>query len=142
MTLTSEGTTGMELAESLLQGVGNEWMRAATRLLGKHRDGYWLRRFLDDQDPQPDHLLYIDRTDTRPSVNWGGISQRLMGELLLTDKVMIQGSASEMAMLRIAVSLAGATLPVSLRMVLDALDEREFRLVQAAMTEAVTGTEC
>ncbi|WP_327419680.1 hypothetical protein [Streptomyces sp. NBC_01233] len=140
MTLTSEGTTGMELAQGLLQGVGNEWMRAATRLLGKHRDGYWLRRFLDDQDPQPDHLLYIDRTGTRPSMNWSGISQRLMGEFPLTDKVMIQGSRSEMAMLRIAVSLVGAA-PVTLQTVLDALDEREFRLVQAAMVEAVTGVE-
>ncbi|MFJ3861620.1 hypothetical protein ACIPRL_36025 [Streptomyces sp. NPDC090085] len=142
MTVTSEGTTGVELAESLLRGVGNEWMRAATRLLGKHRDGYWLRRFLEEQDPQPDHLLYIDRTGTHPDVNWSGISQRLMAETLLTDAVRIQGSNSEMAMLRIAVSLAGATLPVSLRAVLDVLDEREFRLVQAAMTEAVTGTEC
>ncbi|NUK05435.1 hypothetical protein [Streptomyces lunaelactis] len=79
MTVTSESTTGEELAASLLQGVGNEWMRAATRLLGKHRDGYWLRRFLDEQDPQPEHLQDIDRTGTHPSVNWPGIAQRLMG---------------------------------------------------------------
>ncbi|MEH6373580.1 hypothetical protein V7793_04345 [Streptomyces sp. KLMMK] len=42
MTVTAE-TTGGELAESLLQNVGNEQVCAATRLFGAHRNGYWLR---------------------------------------------------------------------------------------------------
>ncbi|WP_331761888.1 hypothetical protein [Streptomyces sp. NBC_01546] len=141
VTMVADGRTGEQLAEGLLQGVGNEWMRAATRLLGNHRDGYWLRRFLHEQDPQPEHLRYVDRTGTHPSVNWNGISQRLMGEMVLTDQVMIEASRSEMAMLRIAISLAGATLPVSLRGVLDVLDEGELRLVQRAITEAATGKQ-
>ncbi|MFD9469897.1 hypothetical protein [Streptomyces goshikiensis] len=38
-------TTGAELAAKLLQGVEHEHVRAATRLLGSHRDGFWLRSF-------------------------------------------------------------------------------------------------
>ncbi|MEU9274882.1 hypothetical protein [Streptomyces sp. NPDC048341] len=38
-TTVTDGRTGEQLAEELLQGVGNEQMRAATRLLGAHRNG-------------------------------------------------------------------------------------------------------
>ncbi|MEV5598957.1 hypothetical protein [Streptomyces sp. NPDC052496] len=48
VTTVADDTTGEQLADSLLQGVGNEQMRAATKLLGRHRDGYWLRRFLSE----------------------------------------------------------------------------------------------
>ncbi|AVI00058.1 hypothetical protein C5L38_33815 (plasmid) [Streptomyces sp. WAC00288] len=140
MTTVTGGKTGEELAEDLLRGVGNEWMRAATRLLGGHRDGYWLRRFLDKQDAQPEHLQFLDRSGTHPSVNWDGIGHRLMSEFPLTDTPPIQGSRSEMAVLRIATSLAGAT-PLNLQASLDALDETELRLVQRAITEAATGVE-
>ncbi|MFD3680226.1 hypothetical protein [Streptomyces sp. NPDC058613] len=136
-----DGTTGEQLAEDLLRGVGNKWMQAATRLLGHHRDGYWLRRFLDGQDPQPEHLQYVDRSGTHPSVNWLGIAHRLMNEFPMADDVPpIQGSRSEMAMLRIAVSLTGVT-PLNLKASLEVLDEAELRLFQRAITEAATGRE-
>ncbi|MER7577905.1 hypothetical protein [Streptomyces sp. NPDC126514] len=50
MMTATDDMTGGELAESLLRDVGNERMRAATRLLGAHRNGFWLRRFLDDHE--------------------------------------------------------------------------------------------
>ncbi|MCZ0211343.1 hypothetical protein OZK63_38945 [Streptomyces sp. UMAF16] len=40
MTTTVDGRTGVQLAEDLLRGVGNEYMLAATRFLGAHRDGF------------------------------------------------------------------------------------------------------
>ncbi|OKI26602.1 hypothetical protein A6A28_16620 [Streptomyces sp. CB03578] len=43
-------TTGAEFAAKLLQGVEHEHLRAATRLLGSHRDGFWLRGFAEDQE--------------------------------------------------------------------------------------------
>ncbi|MEU0271863.1 hypothetical protein [Streptomyces sp. NPDC006307] len=140
MTTVADDRTGEQLAESLLQGVGNEWMRAATRLLGKHRDGYWLRRFLTEQDSQPEHLQYVDRSGTHPSVNWIGLAHRLMNEFPLTDAPPIQGSRSELAVLRIATSLTGAA-PLNLKAALEALDETELDLVQRAITEAATGEE-
>lgn len=140
VTTVADDRTGEQLAESLLQGVGNEWMRAATRLLGRHRDGYWLRRCLTEQDPQPEHLQYVDRSGTHPSVNWIGIAHRLMNEFPLTDAPPIQGSRSELAVLRIATSLTGVA-PLNLKATLDALDETELRLVQQAITEATTGEE-
>ncbi|MGW0999199.1 hypothetical protein ACWD5V_39230 [Streptomyces sp. NPDC002523] len=140
VTTVADDRTGEQLAESLLQGVGNEWMRAATRLLGRHRDGYWLRRFLTEQDAQPEHLQYVDRSGTHPSVNWIGLAHRLMNEFPLTETPPIQGSRSELAVLRIASSLTGAA-PLNLKAALDALDETELRLVQRAITEAATGEE-
>jgi hypothetical protein len=44
VTVTDDCTTGAALVESLLQGVGNEGMRAATRLLGAHCGACWRRR--------------------------------------------------------------------------------------------------
>ncbi|MEU2717779.1 hypothetical protein [Streptomyces sp. NPDC007205] len=73
-------------------------------------------------------------------MNWIGIAHRLMNEFPLTETPPIQGSRSELAVLRIATSLTGAT-PLNLKAALDALDETELRLVQRAITEAATGEE-
>ncbi|GHD79776.1 hypothetical protein ACFQL8_34395 [Streptomyces goshikiensis] len=43
-------TTGAEFAAKLLQDVEYEHLRAATWLLGSHRDGFWLRGFAEDQE--------------------------------------------------------------------------------------------
>ncbi|MFD8993528.1 hypothetical protein [Streptomyces abikoensis] len=48
MAVATGGMTGMELAEHLLRDMGNEWMRAATRLRGAHRNDFRLRRFLEE----------------------------------------------------------------------------------------------
>ncbi|NWF30161.1 hypothetical protein HW130_28545 [Streptomyces sp. PKU-EA00015] len=102
MTVTSDSTTGEQLALSLLQGVGNEQMRAATRLLGAHQDGYWLRRLLEDE-----HELtaaadkpVIDRRGKHPSVDWDAI-----GQLMLARPWAFKSSSSELAVLEVAASL-------------------------------------
>ncbi|MFD3700939.1 hypothetical protein ACFWUZ_33230 [Streptomyces sp. NPDC058646] len=63
-----------------------------------------------------------------------------MNEFPLTNVPAIRGSRSEMAVLRIATSLAGAA-PLNLKAALGTLDETELRLVQGAITEAATGEE-
>ncbi|WP_143196684.1 hypothetical protein [Streptomyces sp. MJM1172] len=67
--------TGTELAAKLLQGVGHEHVRAATRLLGSHRGGFWLRRFAEDEElAQMADRLLIDATD---GIDWEALT-RLM----------------------------------------------------------------
>ena len=123
--------TGEQIAEDLLLGVGNERMRAATRLLGAHQDGYWLRRLLDEEEDltraadQP----VIDRSSA-PSVNWDTI-----GLLLATSRHALKASASEMAMLEVAASLM-ARCGVQLGTVLRVVDDTELRLIRRALDEA------
>lgn len=81
MLMATRGITGKELADDLLQGVSSEQMRAATRLLGAHHDGYWLRRFFEDQEladaaGQP----LLDHAGPHPSIDWNAV-----GLLLLAD---------------------------------------------------------
>ncbi|MFI5748894.1 hypothetical protein ACIBBE_23865 [Streptomyces sp. NPDC051644] len=102
MTVTSESTTGDQLADSLLQGVGNEQMRAATRLLGAHRDGYWLRRLLEEEAElaaAADRPV-VDRSGMHPSVDWDAV-----GLLMLSRPGALKCSRSEMAVLEVAASL-------------------------------------
>lgn len=140
MTVTSDSITGAELAERLLQGVGNERMRAATRLLGAHRDGYWLRRLADDQElaaaiDQP-FPPFIDSSGTHPSVEWSSV-----GLLLITQPWALKCSASELAVLEFAASLVGRC-GVNLEKALIAVDGKEFDLLARAMREAVYGDPC
>ncbi|MEU7106455.1 hypothetical protein ACFQ2B_40880 [Streptomyces stramineus] len=136
MTLTTECTTGDELAENLLRGIGNEQMRAATRLLGAHRDGYWLRRFLDDRElaeavNQP--CQFIDRADTSPSVDWNAVAL-----VLVTQPWVLKCSGSEQAVLEFAASLVGKT-SVNLHKAINAADEDEFERMLRAMRQAAYG---
>ncbi|MFG3208039.1 hypothetical protein [Streptomyces sp. NPDC048192] len=127
----TDGRTGEQLAEKLLSGVGDERMRAATRLLGAHRDGYWLRRLLAEEADlsrsagQP----VIDRSQA-PSVDWDAI-----GDLLLSRSGALKASVSEMAILEVAVSLV-VPLRVQLGTVIQVVDDNEFRLIQRALEEA------
>ncbi|WP_406424170.1 hypothetical protein OH809_03335 [Streptomyces sp. NBC_00873] len=134
MTVTSDGMTGDELAESLLQGVGNERTRAATRLLGAHRDGYWLRRLIDDQE-LADAVggPLIDRSGINPAVSWDALRR-----LMLTLGWSRRASRSEVAVLEIAASLVGECA-VQLREVIHAVDRCEFRLILRALEEAAYG---
>ncbi|WP_089107895.1 hypothetical protein [Streptomyces hyaluromycini] len=134
MTVTDE-TTGGQLAASLLLGVGNEEMRAATRLLGEHRDGYWLRRFLDEEQTltAATDQKVIDRSGTHPSVDWTAA-----GLLLVDSPSTLPASESKLAVLKFAVSLAGRG-SVTLQSVVRALDEHEFRLALRALQEAAYG---
>lgn len=135
--VTGNSTRGAELAADLLRGVGNENMRAATRLLGAHRGGFWLRRLLDQE-----HELtaaadkpVIDRTGTHPSVDWDTI-----GLLMLSRPSAFKCSSSEMAVLETAASLV-SRCPVQLGEVIRAVDESELRLILRAMEEAAYGEE-
>ncbi|MGX1884907.1 hypothetical protein [Streptomyces sp. NPDC055287] len=134
MTVVSGGTTGEELAESLLQGVVNEPMRAATKLLGAHSDGYWLRRLADDEElaAAVDHPL-VDFSGRYPTVDWDGV-----GQLLKTPGWSRGASRSRTAVLEFAASLV-SRCPVQLGRVTHAVDDAEFQLLLGAMEEASYG---
>ncbi|MGW3200064.1 hypothetical protein ACWDBD_36970 [Streptomyces sp. NPDC001118] len=135
VTTVADDRTGEQLAEELLQSVGNEGMRAATRLLGAHRDGYWLRRLLEDEaelSAAADKPV-IDRSGAHPSVDWDTI-----GLLMLDRPGALKASRSEMAMLEVAASLV-RRCAVQLGTVVQAVDEHEFRLILQALQEAAYG---
>ncbi|WP_158716907.1 hypothetical protein [Streptomyces rimosus] len=135
VTTVADDLTGKQLADSLLRGVGNEKMRAATRLLGAHRNGYWLRRLLKEEgELQPTTLRsVIDRSGTHPSVDWDSI------ELLLTPGCpALPCSSSELAMLEVATSMA-TRYRLPLAEVIHAVDHREYRLILKALEEAAFG---
>ncbi|MYR41275.1 hypothetical protein [Streptomyces sp. SID5910] len=135
--VTGDSTTGAELAADLLQGVGNENMRAATRLLGAHRGGFWLRRLLEQEDEltAAADKPVIDRTGTHPSIDWDTI-----GLLMLSRPSAFKSSTSEMAMLETAASLV-SRCPVQLGEVIRVVDENELRLILRAVEEAAYGEE-
>ncbi|WP_331721792.1 hypothetical protein OG596_38595 (plasmid) [Streptomyces sp. NBC_01102] len=133
--VTGDSTTGAELAAGLLQGVGNENMRAATRLLGAHRGGFWLRRLLEQEQEltAAADKPVIDRTGTHPSIDWDTI-----GLLMLSRPSAFKSSTSEMAVLETAASLV-SRCPVQLGEVIRAVDESELRLILRAVDEAAHG---
>ncbi|MFD5412422.1 hypothetical protein [Streptomyces nojiriensis] len=124
----NSGATGVELAAAMLQGVGNEQMRAATRLLGSHRDGLWLRRFAEDQE-------LVDAAGSALIDGTGGIDWDALARLLRTPGWSRRASGGEVAVLEFAVSLAG-DCAVNLRQVVHAVGDSEFKLLQRALQEA------
>lgn len=130
MRVTSDG---MALAEAMVRGVAGGEERAATRLLGAHRDGYWLRRFAEEDRTRSEGPPLIDRTGTHPAVDWAAVGLRLFDV-----RRSLTASTSEIAVLECATSLVGRC-GVTLRQVLRAVDDNEFRLITRAMTEAAYG---
>ncbi|MFI9723998.1 hypothetical protein ACIHFE_30850 [Streptomyces sp. NPDC052396] len=131
MTVTSDNTTGAELAESLLKEVSGERTRAATRLLGAHSDGYWLRRFLEgESELMIADRSVIDRSGPHPSVDWDTV-----GLLGLSRPSAFSSSPSEMAVLEVAASLVNRC-GVQLGKLTEVLDDPEFRLILRALEEA------
>lgn len=135
MTTVANGMTGQQLAESLLRGVGNEEMRAATRLLGAHSDGYWLRRILEEEEElsAAAEKPVIDRSVRNPSVDWDAL-----GLILLACPAVLASSHSEMAVLEVAVSLV-TWRGVQLGQVLRTVNDIEFQLILRAQQEAAYG---
>ncbi|MGW4186244.1 hypothetical protein ACWEK2_29245 [Streptomyces albidoflavus] len=136
VTTVADDRTGEQLAESLLEGVGAEGMRAATRLLGAHRNGFWLRRLLEQEakwSAAGAGRPVIDRSGPHPSVGWDAI-----GLLLVDQPWVIQASRSEMAVLEVAASLV-RRCGVQLGSVVEAVDEDEFRLILRALQESAYG---
>ncbi|MEE4597418.1 hypothetical protein V2J94_37020 [Streptomyces sp. DSM 41524] len=126
----TEDRTGEQLAEELLCGVGNERMRAATRLLGAHRGGYWLRRLMEEE---LEHGSVIDRGGAHPSVDW-----HVLEHLMLTQPGALTSSTSEWTMLEIAVSLA-ASYEVQLGDLVQGVSEDEVRMILRALEQAAFG---
>lgn len=104
-------------------------------------DGYWLRRFLSEEESQSGPFTYIDRAGTQPSINWYGVATQLIGNTVggALSHTPTVGSRSDLAVLSIASSLAGGT-PIELREVLAPLDGEELRLVLRAL-QAVYGED-
>ncbi|MGW8730548.1 hypothetical protein ACWGNF_31480 [Streptomyces sp. NPDC055808] len=133
--VATDDATGGQLAEDLLKGIGNEAMRAATRLLGAHRGGFWLRRLLEDEAElsKAADKPVIDRSGSSPSIDWN-----TMGLLMLSRPSAFKSSTSEMAVLETAASLV-SRCPVQLGEVIRAVDEKELRLILKAVEEAAYG---
>ena len=121
---TTVTSTGPGLAEALLKDIGNEQMQAAARLLGAHRDGYWLRRFTEEAAL----AMAIDRSDENPSLAWDAIGPMLLDGTL-------KASSSEMAVLRFAASLV-RECEIQLGAVLHCVDEAEAALLVQALAAA------
>ena len=135
VTTVADDQTGEQLAEELLRGVGNERMRAATRLLGAHRGGLWLQRLLEQE---VEILLatdrsVIDRGGAHPSVDWSAL-----GQLMLSRPGVLRFSTSEWAVLEVAVSLV-SSCAVQLGDVVQAVSEDDVRLILGALEEAAFG---
>ncbi|GHB51001.1 hypothetical protein GCM10010347_20900 [Streptomyces cirratus] len=132
--MTADRMTGPQLAQSLLQDTDDESIRAATRLLGDHDDGFWLRRLMEDRtlETAADRPL-VKRSGAHRSVDW-----EALGRLMLTLGWSRRASRSEVAVLEVAASLVGGC-SVQLRQVIEALDEAQLRLVLRAMEEAASG---
>ncbi|MEU9849220.1 hypothetical protein [Streptomyces sp. NPDC047985] len=132
---TIDATGGAAIAESLLRGIGNENWQAATRLLGEHRDGYWLRRFLTDEPAVLSGLWgspeLITSTDAdSPSIDWEVVGAKLAANAGNWPKA----SSSESAILQVAASLMGKWR-VDLLRVVHVLDDAELRLVLRTLAE-------
>ncbi|GGZ84149.1 hypothetical protein [Streptomyces rubiginosohelvolus] len=135
MAAATDDATGEQLAEDLLKGIGNEGMRAATRLLGAHRDGFWLRRLLEEEaelSAAADKPV-IDRAGSHPSVDWDTI-----GLLMISRPGALKCSRSEMAVLEVAASLV-SRCAVQLGEVVRAVDETEMWLILQALEKTAFG---
>ncbi|MGW3866599.1 hypothetical protein ACWEDZ_34730 [Streptomyces sp. NPDC005047] len=132
MTTAIDDNTGEQLADSLLQDVGDAGMRAATRLLGTHRNGYWLRSFAQDQElaEAADQPL-IDRSSGHPRVDWDSVGFLLHA----IDSPKAGAAAGEVAVLEFAASLVGRC-HIRLRDVINALTADDLQRAAQALHEA------
>ncbi|GGV27979.1 hypothetical protein GCM10010277_09870 [Streptomyces longisporoflavus] len=131
MTVMTDTTTGAQLAQSLLKDVGDEREQAATRLLGAHHDGVWLRRFTGDPDlAAAAGRPLIDRTGACPVVDWAAVRK-----LRLSLGWSRRASTGDLAVLEFACSLLGSGA-IELRHVMGAVDRDTFRLLLRALEEA------
>ncbi|MFD3970378.1 hypothetical protein [Streptomyces cyaneofuscatus] len=152
MSVNGETTRLAEREQQVVvQLAGGKEEQAAVSLLSDYRGGLWMRRFAVDQTPrnrpwiihhEHDRPL-IDLSSDQPRVDWNAICH------LVTDKSswVYRASESEIAILRFAASLMGAS--VSLQSITRALalslrfyddedeDEYGMELLQRALREAV-----
>ncbi|MGW0337087.1 hypothetical protein ACWD0J_35565 [Streptomyces sp. NPDC003011] len=125
---------GEGFAAFLTSHVGCEQLIAATRLLGRHRNGFWLHvccdRTVENETAGLGSLLAYGDED-RVSVDWDLLAGKLSEGAL--DSV---GTPADLAVLRIALSLAGV-LEVNLRQgFIRDVDPADMPLVVDALREA------
>ncbi|MFF8717234.1 hypothetical protein ACF07T_38315 [Streptomyces sp. NPDC015184] len=135
MTNTVDTTAGEQLTESLLTDVGNEYMQVATRFLGAHRGGYWLRRFEEGQELTAAGDPLIDRSGRHPSVDWSAVGQLLA----LTGSPETCSSRNEALAPEFAASLIGE-FPVQLRPFLQGFDDAELVAACRGMAQSQSVT--
>ncbi|MCX4783708.1 hypothetical protein [Streptomyces sp. NBC_01264] len=101
--MIKDSRTGEELAAVLLKGLRNESMKAAIRLLGADRNGYWLRRLLYDEglNAAADVPL-IDRSHRPPRVGWDALER-----LLKRNPGSFTAPGGDTTVLEVALSLVG-----------------------------------
>ncbi|MEU3827494.1 hypothetical protein GT045_14430 [Streptomyces sp. SID486] len=110
------------LARQLVEGVGNHQMRRATLVLAFFRDGYWLRRFVEEPE-----LGAVVPRDRPASVNWAGVRELLRTPELLDDGRREPGTMGpHLAVLELAASLA-AGHPIDLCRAATQLSGAEWR---------------
>ncbi|WP_412075616.1 hypothetical protein ACLF6K_06800 [Streptomyces xanthophaeus] len=124
--VTRRPAESMLLLKQLMSGVEKYQMRRATWVLGFSRDGYWLRRFMEDPA-----LRGVVEPGTLPvRVNWDGVvglldeAPALLGDDTLEPDMM----GPYLAALEISVSLA-AGRPVDLRRAAKVLTSAEWQRV-------------
>jgi hypothetical protein len=121
----------VHLARQLMEGVGNHQMRRATVVLACFRDGYWLRRFV--QQPA---LGAVEPLDRPTSVNWARVADLLRMPERLDDDGLEPGSmGAHLAVLELAASLAVGH-PADLRRAALQLPKAEWRDVLDRMASA------
>lgn len=110
-------------------------MWAATRLLGAHCNGYWLRRLLEEEPRRTEAAdkPVIDRNGRHPSVDWDAI-----GLLMLSSPYVFNSSRRELAV-REAVASLVSRCGVQLGTVAQAVDDHEVQLILRALQETAYG---
>lgn len=132
---------GEEFATFLTSDIGCEQLIAATRLLGRHRNGFWLHvccdRTVENQAAELGSLLDFRGGGGRVCVDWDRLAQKLEEGAL--DSV---GSPADLAVLRVALSLAGG-LDLNLRRgFIRDMDPADMPLVVDALREAALIQSC
>ncbi|AWZ05693.1 MULTISPECIES: hypothetical protein [unclassified Streptomyces] len=118
--MINDSLQGEELAEMLTRGMRNDHVKAAIRLLGADRDGYWLRRLLDDEELNAaSDVPLIDRSGRPPLVEWDALER-----LLARNPGVFAGS--DTAVLTVALSLVGPWKRSSTSMPRDGVVRRGF----------------
>ncbi|MFG2603238.1 hypothetical protein ACGFT2_06795 [Streptomyces sp. NPDC048514] len=119
------------MVRQLVQGVGNHQMRRATVVLAFFRDGYWLRRFIEEPA-----LGALEPPDRPTAVNWAGVLELLRTPELLNDNRREPGTMGpHLTVLEMAASLAVGH-PLDLRRAAMQLSGAEWRDVLLRMESA------
>ncbi|WP_327170012.1 hypothetical protein [Streptomyces subrutilus] len=136
MTTSTRPNFEIVLLSEVIDGIGNEQMIAASRLLARHDEGFWLRRFLDDPRDSHDGVVEIPNSDNCQTYHGGPV--RHLDWMRIGERLRMgtfEASSSEEAILAVAASLVGHH-EINLRRILSMLDGDQVDLVTRAIAEA------